>query len=636
MANEVKITFIGDPSPLFNTVEDVNRRLRTVGMDIQNVERFTYSRQNFNPREIPSSIKTIDEGLAKAVEGRIKQFTFELERRSLVSPITRLPASGNPLKPSIDERLAELAKARLPERALLPQGPVSPRETSFAKDVAELAPKIKAAREDQEKIGMALEKVVGLRAEESVLLTKSLGLSSAMIGSIGVMSAIGAAAIGTVYWITTDIRAQAEKRLALEERIAGVYGKQNKELFDARKHFQESLRLQQESFALESRKQSLQTYAPEQLRSRIATLTKLVDLNPVGENAERLRKELLMTAALLNDIEKKAESTSQSLASRLLNLSYNGWKAEQEAARKREAQRIEDFNKAKTRIEDLGKTWRDTFDKLAVLTSSDNPIARVVLDSNRAITELRENIRGLPKELQDFAIAAQRTFNANQLFAARADSVLSAFDLRDMAGRFRDTTADRRGVASRGLDRDRLEFDRMRSLGAGINTQAWQEWLNARQTSIDRMTGENPSDRLERQLRELNRLDPQNTGERSIIDQRILRIAGGIDPAQLTRDLREGVAQSAEREAVRVEMRFQEAMGFERQKLKSLQAIEAHGKRLLERAERDGIAGVEIYLKDETRNGVSTNPIPRTPDQRDVDRTYSLGSAGGAGGFTNL
>ncbi|HEX8287440.1 MAG TPA: hypothetical protein VF556_05565 [Pyrinomonadaceae bacterium] len=93
----------------------------------------------------------------------------------------------------------------------------------------------------------------------------------------------------------------------------------------------------------------------------------------------------------------------------------------------------EEIEKGKKKVEELGKSYANTFDELFIRAAKDNPIASTFLEGEKALKSLRENLKGLPAEMQNAAIEMQQKLNGNALFEARLDNKLAAFDLRDRA-----------------------------------------------------------------------------------------------------------------------------------------------------------------------------------------------------------
>lgn len=284
-----------------------------------------------------------------------------------------------------------------------------------------------------------------------------------------------------------------------------------------------------------------------------------------------------------------------------------------------------EVEKATERVNDLTKTWRSTMRNLSAQAHSDNPFVKVFFDADNALKTLKENIKGLPIEMQKAAVDSQRAFNAKQLFGARIDNAMSVLDLREMAERFRDDSAERQAFLRRGLDRSLASsgarFNERGELeffdGAGRNTQAIADYASRSRRFIDGLgRDDSPTARLDRQLKALDHLNPADTTQRALIDQRILRIAGNMDPNMLRGDLRERVAMSAEREAERVARYQIDNLEIQRQQRDYLKAIAQREADLNKVAREGGInavnQAVEITIKNESDAGVETKqPTPQ-------------------------
>ena len=114
---------------------------------------------------------------------------------------------------------------------------------------------------------------------------------------------------------------------------------------------------------------------------------------------------------------------------------------ELEAERKREIDRQKaeaekrqrEIESATKKVRDLEKTYLSVFANLQNAVNSNNPFVRVFSEARSEIDKLREDLRGLPEELQNTALAIQRKINANNLFSARIDNSLDVFGLRQRA-----------------------------------------------------------------------------------------------------------------------------------------------------------------------------------------------------------
>jgi hypothetical protein len=124
----------------------------------------------------------------------------------------------------------------------------------------------------------------------------------------------------------------------------------------------------------------------------------------------------------------------------------NAAKAREDAAKKaQEAQ--EKLNRSiqegTKKVEELQKQYTRTIDNLFIKTGSNNPFVKIFDEGNKAINELRQNLKGLSPALIAEFENLQRTLNGNQLFSAKLDNSLEAFDLRSQADKFRNAQSSK-------------------------------------------------------------------------------------------------------------------------------------------------------------------------------------------------
>lgn len=295
------------------------------------------------------------------------------------------------------------------------------------------------------------------------------------------------------------------------------------------------------------------------------------------------------------------------------------------------------IEQAKSQIKSAVGTYKSTFQSLVTQVNSDNPFVNVFIQARNQIDKLKEDIKGLPVELQKAALAMQRAVNARELFNTRVDSAMNAQNYRDIAENFRNPFDQEKANEDRArwemrflrdnpnyLNRMRQEYD-MRNRNMADPTSilmSFEDWIKK---DLDRRAEANPLldsmqrrnvERLDRQFSALDRVGATSASERAIIDERIVRLAGSLDPSSLRADQRERVAQSAERLAEREERRHGEAMKVYNEQLKTQKAIAAYQEVLAKVADKQGAAGVkqalEITVKDETSTGVETQqPTPQ-------------------------
>lgn len=456
----------------------------------------------------------------------------------------------------------------------------------------------------------------------------ALGIGQEALAA-GVVSGAGLAVIGSVaiagaaiVKVTKDIRTEAERVLRVEEQIIAA---RNKQIL-AGKQILEDLKKQREE-AQQSREfgRFLSDGSDSQIEARRSIAQKLLNLNPTGPNSEQNKQEILALDGVIDQRAQQKIAEADAAFNRRFELRKS---AEADAARfaVEQAKKIAESVKEGTeKVKELGKTWRDAFVDLAGQSNTDNPFVRIFIDSQKAIDDLKEKLKGLPASLRSSALASQQAFNANQLFGEKATNALGALDLRDLAAKFRDDSDQRRALGQAGINLSINELNRTGGV-RGRNAEAILQNLNARKRLNDSITGDTPQQKLDRQLATLSRLDPKNSSQRSIIDQQILRLAGSLDPNTLRNDQREAVAQSAERQAVREETRFQEALKVTAESRDFLEAINKRGEALAGVAKRDGIAGVtnalNVTVNNESDSSLDVRTTPTRASARSTDILY--------------
>jgi hypothetical protein len=97
----------------------------------------------------------------------------------------------------------------------------------------------------------------------------------------------------------------------------------------------------------------------------------------------------------------------------------------------------EETEKELEKARELEKTYKSTFAGLYQKASPDNPFVQVFTDADKALDDLRENLKKFSPEIQSAAKALQQQINSNSLFSARVDNDLEVFDLKERARELR-------------------------------------------------------------------------------------------------------------------------------------------------------------------------------------------------------
>lgn len=617
--NVVRIVFEGEARGLFNTADSVFKRVQSVAAETTSLGAKT--------RAAAVDVSKLNNGFL-----------------NVASSAKNASLTIGGLSPQIAKARAEVDKLRRSEEALARIRGSAPNGRGALTGEQRYG-RINLARQGADVFTqLGSGQGVGITAIQQgpqiveAMAMSGLKLSTYLTASVAAVGLIAAAGIGVVKW-SQSVRDDAEKRLKTEELIVGAMNRQilaGKEITD---NLQKQLQLDQSGREFN---RFLQKSTLEQLESRLRNVQQLQSIGANNE-AARLNPETGKWEAPETEASKRRVAEIRELTARIdtlrnqapgLNINYsnnNGSLIDQVNKRIQEQEawnrKVEEGVK---KAEELGKAWNQTFVSLTVQAYSDNPFVKVWADASSALDKLKEDIKGLPKELQEAAIRSQQTFNARQLFGARVDSSLRAFDLREMADRFRNDPTERNRLRQTSLDRYVSDFERRRS---NTNVQANEEYIARVRKSIGDDTNLTGQDRLDRQLDLLGGFRTKSVAERSIIDNKILGIAGGLNPADLRGDQRNAIAAAAERQAEREARMQQEAVKAAQSSAESLKNINDYVNTLKGTAEKGGIAAVNkvlVEVKDETAAGVKVLDQP-TPS--DVSAYYGTFSGGGLTSF---
>ena len=336
-----------------------------------------------------------------------------------------------------------------------------------------------------------------------------------------------------------------------------------------------------------------------------------------GAKGSALRRELL---------SQEAQATHD-----LEMLKVNTRKAEQE-----------EIDRAKEKVKQLGEQYKKVFTDLSLQTNSDNPFVKVFSDAQLSLEKLREDLKGLPLDMQEAAMASQRAFNARQLFAAQIDNAMASFDLREMAKNYRNPFNEQQAQQNRSRWENRFLFEspeymsRMRdefearqrdtsdpiSWGQTSFEDFIKKDLQRRSANLFDSPERRARQRLDEQVTALNRLSPTDEAQRALLEQRILRLGSSIDPNNLSGDQRNMMAGLADRAAEREERRFQEAMGYEKEKLAVLYRLDKHLEIANAKAQKGDLRAVENMLRVTIKDETNRASIETRGSQDDVAMRY--------------
>lgn len=351
-----------------------------------------------------------------------------------------------------------------------------------------------------------------------------------------------------------------------------------------------------------------------------------------------------------------AESFENSIAERAKEDAEKA-KAAREKAKAELEKRAEDVKKATEKIKELARAYVSAFDSLYQKSGSNNPFVSVFSEADKSLKDLRENLKGLSPELRAVAEQMQQKLNNDSLFNARLENDFARFDLRQNAEELRNFKPKGIEDANKFFEdfiADGLKqisqanggsFTRYNLTGAGNSTfgfsqsDARNDLLNVYERlagggSISRRrTFQDLSERekfdflnrdnlsLQTRLGSAFDLAKNRTAlteeQQSLIDRKIISLAGGVRPEQLTESQRDILATANEKEAARREQSEARAQASRDAHTALLERVAASNERLTELAGKGGLAGI-VRIIDETDGAVEI----KRPNADDVARAY--------------
>lgn len=472
--------------------------------------------------------------------------------------------------------------------------------------------------------------------------------------------AAGAAAIALTYKITGDIRAEAERRLGVEEKLAVAYGKQVSKGLEITENYRKQGIEAQKIFEFNkflSRNNNLDSL--ESLRSRQKTLETFGSVNSLGSEADKEKaKHQLEEASQIREqirtLEEKNKNQPKESADNAMRLRFEGDLRQLEMdkeAEQRRADQAEKFKKSvedgKAKIKDFEKTINSVFDSVNSKFYSQNPIALAMMEGDRATKQLQETLKTLPPQLQEIGQKAQEMqdkINAEALSSARIDTKLAAYDLRDQAKSFLNP-----GKSQSDLEREKQQFEsivnrNIKGLGSQSTEEIYRKSFGSdlsskfggnlseeqkrsiyevallgaedvnpqgstfndlnRQSLISTLAKErikNPIEDVSKTLNEkledkLKIIFSESERGSSLADKRIIALTSSLNPSDLHPRLRDEAAFSRESEAKRLEQTEREAKEQRNRQITLQEKIANQLETIAAIAEKEGLKGVDKLI----------------------------------------
>lgn len=469
-------------------------------------------------------------------------------------------------------------------------------------------------------------------------------LAAINVSFAGLAVAGGVAAAGfALVKITQHIREEAERRLKLEEMITGAMNKQRLLSMEIAANLTKTLEgdSRDRDFS-----RLLKEGSKEELQQRFDAIKRIQDIGGntdvvKGKNGqfEQVESEASKRRTQqLRDLQAQIDTLNKG-ASGSLDQRWENYKRFAESAAKAEAERAAKFAASVKagieKVEELGKVYRQTFRDLTLQARSDNPFVQLFLSAEDALEKLKENIRGLPAEMQAAAIKSQQAIQNARLFEARLTSSLNAFGLRGEAANFRNpfdenkNKRDQDAIIGRFLaDNPNYEFLRgnSRDKNGTLTDAARRDILSRSQAGRDSL--ETPADRLNKTLEKQLELiygNARTPEEMRIADRKFAQATQGANPLELSQKVRDAAATARERLADAEEASEKEAIEATKELTAINKKLLEQRERMIEAAKKGGKEAIEILVKDETAAGVTPTRNPSRPSNADTQNQYSGG-----------
>lgn len=481
-----------------------------------------------------------------------------------------------------------------------------------------------------------------------------LNISALSTATLATFGALAVAGYGIVK-VTQNIREEAEKYLKVETSITAAINNQILFQQETIENLKEQRKLAKENYQfqqftsnsnlddLKRRRQLLESTLSPSINPDLAKGNDLFEeINK--DNARKEQQIQSLDQAIRIGESNRNKQADIAFRSRFDNFvkfqdqtaAFEEKKRNESIQKQREAneKRRKDVETAISKVKDLEKTYLNAFDSISSRSNQNNPFVGIFLDGEKSLNSLKENLRGLPSELKNVAFDIQRKLDSNALFSAKLDNNLSAFGLRNEAENFRNPFQTKTAESLK-LDADKLVAEFIRNNPNFLFLQGKSE--------VDEPTRKNILNRSFRG-REILNYDPAQINkerqneqlnnqynlifnkaftddQKALAERRFAAITQGLNPNDLSGDLREKAASVRENLAIRSEKYEKDALDLQRQKLEVEKQIADNTKRLLDVAEKQGSKGIEniVRIIDETNGSVA---VDKAPTANDVEKLY--------------
>jgi hypothetical protein len=421
-----------------------------------------------------------------------------------------------------------------------------------------------------------------------------------------------------IYDITKQIRAEEEHRLALIEAAnKGINAQLTYE-----KNITDELKRQrleaQAGREVDSFKKDFGSQTIEDLQRRRGELEQLTKYAPTGsfnkdsgafdilspEQTARRKKQAEELLALDEEIYRRQHTQDVSFS----NLGAAAIKDQQEAKDALEKSIEQGIAKAR----ELTKQYKSAFEGLFITEAKGNPFAEQMANSAKATETLKDQLKGLPSDLQAIAFGMQKAANEGRLFELQLQNAFTVIDLRAQARRFTEATQQERIAAAQ------QQNSFLNQPGRSTNPDVVYA-ANAAARGASAYDLQERQRVLEEKLSAAARA--RTPEQQAAADKAVSDLAKTVDPNQISSLDRQQIGSAIERTATRAEQQEREGLETQKRLVSVLEKLEANEKGLLGNIQKTGKQALDIVFQDKTGKASATVSSP-TPE--DTDKEYDF------------
>lgn len=468
-------------------------------------------------------------------------------------------------------------------------------------------------------------------AAEAGIATAEIEAEAVAASAVAVSFATAAAvflplvAAGAIFAIYMhDAAAAAAQQLKIEEaKQRGI----NSQLESQKKITDELKKQRLEAQAgreLERTKQDFSSQTLSDLQARKAELEALTKYAPTGdyggdkakggsgafdvlspEQATQRKKNTEALLAVEDEIDKRLHATDGSFR----NLS----EAHDRYLEEVKTKFAKDVEEATAKAKELAKAQTSAFEGLFAAEAKGNVFAEQMVANAKATEQLKDQLKGLPADLQGIAFGMQRAAAEGKLFELELQNAFQVIDLRAQARRFTDPTQQERISAAN----SRLEA--LRGPGGSTNPDV----IAAARDAAKSAAGYDLQEKqrvIDEKLAEAARA--RTPEQRAASDKAITDLAKTLDANSLNGIERAQIGAAIERTATRTEQTEKEGREIQRRLADVLEKLEANEKGLLGNIQKSGKQALDIVFQDKSGRANAT-VTPPTPDDTKDEYNFS-------------